>query len=143
MSKGKAMSKIIDTYDVLNINQVLEKLENKLTLKSFMIFLQNSNDECPILYNFLDKKDFIKSIMKKIEDNGGNAYLLIQELTQEESERKNDFTTNSFLLYKKVSMILIERNVAYLLRKEDVKKSITEDDLSDIIFEDAISLINE
>lgn len=137
------MAKRIDAYDILTLNQVLEKLENKLSLKSFMIFLQNSNDDTPTLYNFLDKKDFIKSIMKKIENNGGNAHLLIQELTQEESQKKNDFTTNSFLLYKKVSIIIIERNVAYLLRKEDVKKSITEDDLSDMIFEDAISLISE
>lgn len=137
------MAKRIDAYDILTLNQVLEKLENKLSLKSFMIFLQNSNDDTPTLYNFLDKKDFIKSIMKKIENNGGNAHLLIQELTQEESQKKNDFTTNSFLLYKKVSIIIIERNVAYLLRKEDVKKSIIEDDLSDMIFEDAISLISE
>lgn len=136
------MNKIIDTYDVLTINQVLGKLENKLSLKSFMIFLQNSNDDISVLYNFLDKKDFIKNITKKIKDNDGVAHLFIQELTQEESERKNDFTTNSFLLYKKVSIILIERDVAYLLKKEDVKKSITEDDLSDMIFEDAISLIS-
>lgn len=139
---GEAMNKIIDSYDVLTVNQVLEKLENKLSLKSFMIFLQNSNDDITVLYNFLDKKDFIKSIIKKIKDNDGIAHLFIQELTQEESKRRNDFTTNSFLLYKKVSIILIERNVAYLLRKEDVKKSITEDDLSDMIFEDAISLIS-
>lgn len=136
------MTTTIDSYDVLPLIVVLEKLKLKLSEANFLVFLTLNENDVPFLYNTWEQNTFIKDLTDKIISNKGKGHLFIQEITQIESSERNIYTKKGFLKYKKVSVILIENEIACLLRAEDVKKGIPEDETGDLIFQNAIELID-
>lgn len=135
------MTNTINSYDVLPLIVVLEKLKLKLSEANFLIFLTLNDDDVPFLYNTWEQNTFIKDLTDKITSNKGKGNLFIQEITQIESSERNIYTKKGFLKYKKVSVILIDNNIACLLRADDVKKGIPENEAGDLIFQNAIELI--
>lgn len=135
------MTNTINSYDVLPLVVVLEKLKLKLSEANFLVFLTLNDGDVPFLYNTWEQNTFIKDLTDKITSNKSKGHLFIQEITKIESSERNIYTKNGFLKYKKVSVILIDNDIAYLLRADDVKKGIPENEAADLIFQNAIELI--
>jgi hypothetical protein len=135
------MTNTINSYDILPLVVVLEKLKLKLSEANFLVFLTLNDGDVPFLYNTWEQNTFIKDLTDKITSNKSKGHLFIQEITKIESSERNIYTKNGFLKYKKVSVILIDNNIAYLLRADDVKKGIPENEAGDLIFQNAIELI--
>lgn len=135
------MKNFIDSYDILPLVVVLEKLKLKLSEANFLVFLTLNDGDVPFLYNTWEQNTFIKDLTDKITSNKSKGHLFIQEITKIESSERNIYTKNGFLKYKKVSVILIDNDIAYLLRADDVKKGIPENEAADLIFQNAIELI--
>lgn len=135
------MTNTLNSYDVLPLIVVLEKLKLKLSEANFLVFLTLNDDDVPFLYNTWEQNTFIKDLTDKITSNKSKGHLFIQEITKIESSERNIYTKNGFLKYKKVSVILIDNNIAYLLRADDVKKGIPENEAGDLIFQNAIEFI--
>lgn len=135
------MTNTINSYDVLPLVVVLEKLKLKLSEANFLVFLTLNDGDVPFLYNTWEQNTFIKDLTDKITSNKSKGHLFIQEITKIESSERNIYTKNGFLKYKKVSVILIDNDIAYLLRADDVKKGIPENEAGDLIFQNAIELI--
>ena len=135
------MTNTINSYDILPLVVVLEKLKLKLSETNFLVFLTLNDGDVPFLYNTWEQNTFIKDLTDKITSNKSKGHLFIQEITKIESSERNIYTKNGFLKYKKVSVILIDNNIAYLLRADDVKKGIPENEAGDLIFQNAIELI--
>lgn len=135
------MTNTLNSYDILPLVVVLEKLKLKLSEANFLVFLTLNDGDVPFLYNTWEQNTFIKDLTDKITSNKSKGHLFIQEITKIESSERNIYTKNGFLKYKKVSVILIDNNIAYLLRADDVKKGIPENEAGDLIFQNAIELI--
>lgn len=135
------MTNTINSYDILPLVVVLEKLKLKLSEANFLVFLTLNDGDVPFLYNTWEQNTFIKDLTDKITSNKSKGHLFIQEITKIESSERNIYTKNGFLKYKKVSVILIDNDIAYLLRADDVKKGIPENEAGDLIFQNAIELI--
>ena len=135
------MTNTINSYDILPLVVVLEKLKLKLSETNFLVFLTLNDGDVPFLYNTWEQNTFIKDLTDKITSNKSKGHLFIQEITKIESSERNIYTKNGFLKYKKVSVILIDNDIAYLLRADDVKKGIPENEAGDLIFQNAIELI--
>ena len=135
------MTNTINSYDILPLVVVLEKLKLKLSETNFLVFLTLNDGDVPFLYNTWEQNTFIKDLTDKITSNKSKGHLFIQEITKIESSERNIYTKNGFLKYKKVSVILIDNDIAYLLRADDVKKGIPENEAADLIFQNAIELI--
>lgn len=135
------MTNTINSYDVLPLVVVLEKLKLKLSEANFLVFLTLNDGDVPFLYNTWEQNTFIKDLTDKITSNKSKGHLFIQEITKIESSERNIYTKNGFLKYKKVSVILIDNDIAYLLLADDVKKGIPENEAADLIFQNAIKLI--
>lgn len=135
------MTNTINSYDVLPLVVVLEKLKLKLSEANFLVFLTLNDGDVPFLYNTWEQNTFIKDLTDKITSNKSKGHLFIQEITKIESSERNIYTKNGFLKYKKVSVILIDNDIAYLLCADDVKKGIPENEAADLIFQNAIELI--
>ena len=135
------MTNTLNSYDVLPLIVVLEKLKLKLSEANFLVFLTLNDDDVPFLYNTWEQNTFIKDLTDKITSNKGKGHLFIQEITKIESSERNIYTKKGFLKYKKVSVILIDNDIAYLLRADDVKKGISDNEAGDLIFQNAIELI--
>lgn len=135
------MTNTINSYDILPLVVVLEKLKLKLSEANFLVFLTLNDGDVPFLYNTWEQNTFIKDLTDKITSNKSKGHLFIQEITKIESSERNIYTKNGFLKYKKVSVILIDNDIAYLLRADDVKKGIPENEAADLIFQNAIELI--
>lgn len=135
------MTNTLNSYDVLPLIVVLEKLKLKLSEANFLVFLTLNDDDVPFLYNTWEQNTFIKDLTDKITSNKGKGHLFIQEITQIESSERNIYTKKGFLKYKKVSVILIDNDIAYLLRADDVKKGISDNEAGDLIFQNAIEFI--
>lgn len=135
------MTNTINSYDVLPLVVVLEKLKLKLSEANFLVFLTLNDGDVPFLYNTWEQNTFIKDLTDKITSNKSKGHLFIQEITKIESSERNIYTKNGFLKYKKVSVILIDNDIAYLLRADDVKKGISDNEAGDLIFQNAIEFI--
>ena len=135
------MTNTLNSYDILPLVVVLEKLKLKLSEANFLVFLTLNDGDVPFLYNTWEQNTFIKDLTDKITSNKSKGHLFIQKITKIESSERNIYTKNGFLKYKKVSVILIDNDIAYLLRADDVKKGIPENEAGDLIFQNAIELI--